>query len=256
MKRATLLILLCLFLANAGAADKKKEPDKSSPQILLTAPLGVARGETIKLLLRGTGLSEASEVRVEVGERTLAAQIKSKSKSPAAEPLQVKKVGDTQVEIEFELPADAPAGDANIVIVTPEGATQPHALRVFDPTESVTEKEPNGGFRNAQEINLPTTVRGMIGDPNDVDVFRFVGKKGQRLSAEVIADRLNSPLDSLLTVYDQAGHLLATNDDSAAGSDSLLHLTLAADGIYFVTLVDANGRGGPFYAYLLKIGVE
>ena len=107
----------------------------------------------------------------------------------------------------------------------------------------IAEKEPNGGFRNAQAVPLPATVAGVIGELNDVDVFRVEGKAGRKIVAEVNAARLGSPLDSVVTLYDANGHALATNDDSDAGADSLLRATLPADGVYFLGLTDANGRG-------------
>jgi len=109
--------------------------------------------------------------------------------------------------------------------------------------------------------SLPVIINGRIDPPGDSDVFRFEGRAGQEIVAEVTARRLNSPLDSLLRLSDAAGHILALNndcEDKAAGltthhADSRLSLALPADGTYHLHIGDAQHQGGPAYAYRLRI---
>jgi hypothetical protein len=104
-------------------------------------------------------------------------------------------------------------------------------------------------------------VNGRIGRPGDWDVFRFEGRAGQQIIAEVEARRLDSPVDSVLELTDAGGKRLAFNDDRedkadalhTHHADSLLSITLPADGAYFVRLGDAQRQGGPEYAYRLRI---
>ena len=85
---------------------------------------------------------------------------------------------------------------------------------------------------------------------------------GNRIVAEVYARRLDSPLDSLLKLTDAGGQELALNDDyedKGAGlithqADSWFSATLPADGTYYLHLSDAQHKGGPEYAYRLRIG--
>jgi hypothetical protein len=258
----TLAAVACFLFAGSGGAEENK-PDPipgKPPRVALAVPLAVARGATTKVLLRGLHLAGATEVRVEgpaangQGEPARAT-VKSSNKAAVAEPLSAEKLGDSQAEVELTLPVGS-GDEVSVVVVSPDGATQPYPIRVYDPTALTAEKEPNGGFRSAQPLTAPATVAGAIGELNDVDVFRIEGKAGQKIIAEVTAARLNSPLDSILTLYDANGHVLATNDDSDAGADSLLRATLPADGVYFLGLTDANGRGGPLYGYLLNVRVE
>ena len=123
------------------------------------------------------------------------------------------------------------------------------------------EKEPNDSPLTAQPVSLPVIVNGRIDRPGDWDVFRFEGRAGQQIVAEVYARRLESPLDSVLELSDAAGKPLAFNDDyedKADGlhthqADSLIHFTLPADGSYYVRLGDAQRHGGPDYAYRLRL---
>jgi hypothetical protein len=54
-------------------------------------------------------------------------------------------------------------------------------------------------------IPVPGGVSGRIGHDQDVDDYRFKGKKGERVMVEVFARRLGSPLDPVLEVLDTAG---------------------------------------------------
>lgn len=123
------------------------------------------------------------------------------------------------------------------------------------------EQEPNNEQASAQLVTLPIIVNGRIDQAGDVDVFRFEGRAGDEIVAEVYARRLDSPLDSTLKLTDATGRQIAFNDDhedKAAGltthhADSLLSATLPADGTYYLALGDAQHKGGPAYGYRLRI---
>jgi hypothetical protein len=131
----------------------------------------------------------------------------------------------------------------------------------IDTLPEAAEREPNDSTKTAQQLQLPIVVNGRADKPGDWDVFGFSGRAGDRVVAEVLARRLASPLDSVLALTDAAGRRLAFNDDHddrGAGlithqADSLLEVTLPADGTYFVRLGDAQGKGGAEYAYRLRV---
>jgi len=124
------------------------------------------------------------------------------------------------------------------------------------------EEEPNDTRGSAQAVSLPLIVNGRVSSPGDVDVFCFTGKAGEEIVAEVNGRRLASSLDSLLTLTDSRGVVVAWNDDTPdkeAGlvthhADSYLLATLPADGTYCVHLKDTQHRGGPDFAYRLRVG--
>jgi hypothetical protein len=124
------------------------------------------------------------------------------------------------------------------------------------------EKEPNNFPAAAQRVKLPIIMNGRIDQPGDWDVFRFQGRAGEAIVAEVYARRLDSPLDSVLKLTDAKGAQLAFNDDyedKGAGlethhADSRILTTLPANGTYYLYLGDAQQKGGPEYAYRLRIG--
>jgi len=113
-----------------------------------------------------------------------------------------------------------------------------------------------------QPLVLPIIVNGRIARPGAEAQFSFEGKAGDELVAEVIARRLGSPLDSVLTLSDAQGRTVALNDDyddKGAGllthhADSRLSARLPADGLYRLRLADAQRQGGPEYGYRLRVG--
>ncbi len=144
------------------------------------------------------------------------------------------------------------------------GEDWPVPVRVLfavDTLPESLEKEPNNPLSQAQRVTLPQIINGRLQSPEDSDLFCFEGTAGQTIVIEVCARRLSSPLDSLLKLTDAQGKLLASNDDTEdPGSgwlthyaDSRLVATLPANGDYYVHLRDAQHRGGPEYAYRLRI---
>ncbi|MGB7721934.1 MAG: PPC domain-containing protein [Bryobacteraceae bacterium] len=136
------------------------------------------------------------------------------------------------------------------------------AVFMVDTLPEAFEKEPNNSPAAAQRVKLPVIMNGRIDQPGDWDVFRFQGRAGQAIVAEVYARRLDSPLDSVLKLTDAKGQQLAFNDDyddPGAGlethhADSRILTTLPANGTYYLSLGDAQQKGGPEYAYRLRIG--
>ncbi len=94
-----------------------------------------------------------------------------------------------------------------------------------------------------------------------MDNFRFEGHAGDQIVAEVYARRLDSPVDSVLKLTDTTGRQLAFNDDhedkgeglTTHHADSLLSITLPADGTYYLHISDAQHKGGPAYGYRVRI---
>jgi len=130
------------------------------------------------------------------------------------------------------------------------------------------ETESNNTEKEAQRIDLPKIINGRIAEGNDVDVFRFDGRAGDKVAVEVNARRLNSPLDSLLRLTDATGRVLEWNDDYVVKeshlhvdvvglmthhADSYLLAELPKNGTYYVHLSDSQRHGGETYGYRLRV---
>jgi MBG domain (YGX type)/Right handed beta helix region/PKD domain/Matrixin len=102
-------------------------------------------------------------------------------------------------------------------------------------------------------------VQGTIGlDPTThlagPDYYAITGQKGDIDSFEVDSQELGrldgqNTIDSVLTVYDSSGNIIAFNDDQYEGTDSLLlDVTLPANGTYYVKITSfAAPVGDPEY---------
>ncbi len=126
---------------------------------------------------------------------------------------------------------------------------------------TVSECEPNDTAAQAQKIAIPAAVDGRIQKPGDSDYYQFHAEKGSKIVLEVQARRFDSPLDSILTLYNDKGAVLAENDDwtdpmtglTTHQADSRITYTFAAAGDYTVRLRDVEAKGGDDYAYRLTI---
>jgi hypothetical protein len=157
-------------------------------------------------------------------------------------------------------PTDAGPGVHTVAAIC-KGVVSNRVPFALDTLPECFEQEGNNAPAQAQAVELPVIVNGRIDVQDDWDVFRISGRAGQRVVAEVVARRLDSPLDSILKVCDATGRLLAVNDDHAdveSGlnthhADSFVMVELPADGDYFIHLGDTARSGGSAYAYRLRI---
>lgn len=178
------------------------------------------------------------------------------------------KVGDTaKVEVQgWNLPIanltyEAKEPGVQMLSVTNAGRVSNFVPFTVDTLPECFDKEVQATPSTAQNVTLPIIVNGRIHQPGEMDVFSFNGHAGESIVAEVLARRLDSPLDSVLRLTDADGKQLAFNDDTedkASGlnthhADSYIRATLPADGTYFLHLGDTQRKGGPEYAYRLRL---
>ncbi len=132
----------------------------------------------------------------------------------------------------------------------------------------VFEIEPNGTPTDAQAVKHPLIINGRVQQVGDRDVYAVQGRKGETVSIEVIARRLNSPLDSVITLSGPGLDKPERNDDNVSKDKTHLYLgagliTHHADsyllhefpetGTYYVEIADAQNKGGHDYGYRLRI---
>jgi hypothetical protein len=247
--RCALLAPALLALLPALTPAQKKPAPRNVPRIIVASRLGVAPGATVRLDLRGLKLDEVTGVRC-APKGT--AKVLKKAKVGVPNGQDASRVGDSHAEVELTVPADVAGNTITLVAQSRGGDSAPYTL-ALDRTPVLAEKEPNGGFKQAQPIKVGQVVEGAIDRSLDVDTYRFAGKAGQKLVLEVLAARHGSALDSLLTLYDARGRIVDSNDDLPDSTDSRLEVTLRAAGSYYVTVQDANDQGGPAFVYRLVV---
>jgi WD40 repeat protein len=141
-----------------------------NPYVHSVFPLGVERGTTARIEVRGSNLGDVREVSLPVG--------------PGVEP-----------------------GTILGVPVALTGGRRPYATRdvVAADGRQVVEQETNDDRAQAQELAVPGGASGRIDHDGDVDFYRFPAKKGETLIVEVFGQRLGSPIDSVVRILDARG---------------------------------------------------
>ncbi|MCE9534046.1 MAG: hypothetical protein K8T89_23455, partial [Planctomycetes bacterium] len=196
--RGTQRLLICLALCLLAdgrtplVAQKKKEIKDAPPQVIVAMPMTVEAGKTAKITLRGLRVDAVTEIRLHEPRSTGKLVGKAK-KIPVPNNANPNQVGDSEIEIEVTLPKEVAGSTVPFSLIGPGGESKAHELIVRDGTPIVAEKEPNDGFRQAQAIVPPVIVEGKIQQSLDVDVFRFQGKKDEKYSIAVQANRFGSP---------------------------------------------------------------
>lgn len=132
--------------------------------------------------------------------------------------------------------------------------SSPLSLLLVDDLPTIAEAAGNSKPEAAQAVTVPCGIDGHV-DNLARDFFRFEAKKGQRLSFEVFARRIGSPLDPVIFLYREDGRELAYSDDTAnLSGDCQLSYPFDADGTYILEIRDIRYAGSSKHVYRLRIG--
>ena len=233
-RRAALLVLAGLFAPHEANAQRRGPQGPTLPRPRLTSvyPLGVQAGGTSDATLRGNDLEGVTTLWFD---------------HPGLRAFHLK--GQT---FRVVCSTGATVGHHDVRAVGTYGVSNPRAFVVGDRPES-TEVEPNNTPGQAREVPFDSVVHGEIGTTTDVDCFAFLGKKGQRVFADLDAERVDSRLDATLRLLDPSGREIAESRD-VVGVDPFLDVTLPADGRYVLKLHDVTYRGSNEFPYRLTLG--
>ena len=231
MNRVRLGILVLLALAPSALA--------GSPTVEAVAPLVGTRGKEFTLTLTGGRLLEPQAILFY---------------QPGLTCTKLVAVSETELTATIRAAADCPLGEHAFRVVTKGGASELRSVGV-SPFAVMPESDgENGTPQTAQTVRLNTTIAGQI-DTGDVDCFAVTLAKGQRLSAEIEAIRLGSPLDAVLTITGPDGRVLADVDDAPPfRQDPIASIVASTAGVYVVSVRDTAYGGGDAERYALHIG--
>ncbi len=127
-------------------------------------------------------------------------------------------------------PTQVAAGETGLATIpvwdsTPEGDSINQLRVAVDSFPEVMDQEPNNDPQHAQAITLPVTINGRIAGGTaaapDEDYFRFTAHRGERLVFDVAANRLGSPLDSVIEVLDAAARPIPIADVRAVDTTAI-----------------------------------
>ncbi len=104
----------------------------------------------------------------------------------------------------------------------------------------------------ATKIEMATGISGRFTAPDQTHRFRFDATKGQLYVFDVMASRLNLPLDAVLEIHDTSGKKIIEADDGTQTKDPTLYSNTPSDGEYVVSIRDLHDRGGERFQYHLR----
>ena len=221
------------------------------PRINTVFPGAVSQGTTTEVTLTGHyNLKEAYKVVFE-GEG-LSAKIGewidlSGQERTRSTPAQFKLEG---LRLKITVARNAVPGIRQFRVVT-KGSLSTMAKLLVTDVETSNEVEPNDSTQEAQSIEVPRVINGLLQKAVDEDVYKFRAKAGDRLSFVVHAARLQNAIphlegsfaDITISLRDEKGKELASADDYH-GQDPLLFYSFDRDGTYYLHLWEATYQSG------------
>jgi hypothetical protein len=222
--------------------------DSTLAQVFIESiyPPSLQRGETNRVTIRGSRLNGATGIWSSLPTTTLHAQV----------------VEDSSLEsalVEIHVAEDAPLGLYGLRLATQEGLSNVH-LFAIDDIERVAETEysepsrSNNHREQAQEVPLPIAVMGSC-RATDLDYYAINVGEGERVSIEVIGNRLGKAIDPLVTIFAENGEFLAEHDnDVGLFFDCRFEHVFDRAGRYIVRVTDTRFNGSEHWTYLLRMG--
>lgn len=206
--------------------------------IIVLATSALAELPAIRLYkFQPIGASAGGSVEIEVGGRDTEDAKELRFEHPGIKAAWVK-----ENRFAVTVAADVPEGTYDARLIGRFGVSNPRLFAVSHGLVDVTEKEPNNTPDVGQPITLNSAINGTA-DNNGQDVYRVPLKKGQRITVDCQAGKLDSELDAALVMTTADGRIVASNTDYF-GRDPFLDVTITEDGDYLVVVNDLSYRGG------------
>ncbi len=98
----------------------------------------------------------------------------------------------------------------------------------------------------------PVAFHGVVARAGDVDAFAINARAGEVLQVEVFAERIGSPLDSIVEIFNPDGILIGRGDDDAC-HDSRIAFNAEMEGAYRIEISDKRREGGSAFLYRIEV---
>ncbi len=207
------------------------------PELTGVEPRGVQRGRTVRIKLLGSKLAGLSAV-------------KSNDPRVRAELPDDAEAGPNEVSVNLTTPSDLPRGAYELWLVNSNGESGRVKIHVDDvPQVYLTRTN-----RIVAVETLPASFWGSHETSGQVDRFDFDAKAGQTLVFDLSAKSLGSKADAVLTLLDETGRVLASNNGFDGSPDPFLGYAFAADGRYHVEVGELLLGASADHFYRLSVG--
>ncbi len=186
---------------------------------------------------------------------------------PIAAPRKSRTHVGTPFRFNVTVPDNQPTGVYEVRVATKQAVSSISHLLVTDFPVVMESPDDNDKPDTAQSVPLPAAVCGICERDEDVDCYRFSGVSGQRITAQVYAQRVTEcihtmvvkhpvyHMNPILTLLGPSGQVVAENDNFYGG-DSFLTCDLPEDGAYVVRIRDVRYAGSEKFSYCVEISEQ
>ncbi len=136
-------------------------------------------------------------------------------------------------------------------VFSPEMAGAAHVRLV--PFDVSSKFELAGSSEAPHTIPIPSTMLGLLREPDQSTTYEFALAQGQHILIAVEAPSLDWPTVPSLSLLDPARHIAAEVSNKGPQQDAILTYTAAQDGLYQLRVSDRFGRGGDRFFYQLTV---
>lgn len=254
---AALVVLAASWSFNVGSASAAV----GFRQLTCVFPCAVQRGTEAVVQVRSNFTLDGA-YQVFFDEPGI--EMKLAETKPIAAPLEGRGRPGTPFKFSVKVPADQASRIYEVRVATPQAVSSVTHLRVTDLPVIVETSKSNGTADSAEAVAVPSAVCGVCSEPEDVDCFRFAGRRGQVVAMQIFAQRMTAAIhdmvgksqtyhmDPILTLYSPNGQVVGMNDN-AFGGDALLAVALPQDGDYVLAVRDTRYLGNERYTYCVEI---
>jgi hypothetical protein len=223
-----------------GLALAVAEPALAAPpQINSISPSGAQRGVETELTVKGSNLGDNPR---------LVAPFRHRAAGSAS-------AGSDASNWKFNLTVDGETavGVYPVRVQTDDGLSNPFLFSVGQ-LPQVVEKEDNSTVETAQAFTAPAVIEGQA-QGNDVDYFRFAGRKGQKIVIDAQCARIGSGVDPSIRLTTASRAYVGSADDTPGLlTDARLFAVLPEDTDYVIELSDSRYQGAGRPVYRLVVG--
>lgn len=231
--------LVVLPVLNVTAAKSVHVP---GPFVEHISPPALCRGRTNRIELFGRELDGALDLWTSIPGVRLKASSNGTNDSQRA-------------SFDVDVPADAPLGLYGLRVVTRSGLGNVHLFLIDELPVQLRETSSSASTEYPRmKVTLPAAIHSTCRAAT-VDRYEIEVKPGQRVTFEVVGNRLGKNYDPLVTIRDAQSRIVTERDnDVGLFFDCRFQHTFTDGGVYYVDVRDARFEGDPTWHYVLRMG--
>lgn len=203
------------------------------PRLLTTMPMGGQVGTQVPITITGQHIDDAAELVFTHPGLTATRQLNEAGQAESNQYI-------------VTIAADCPAGIHEARLMSRLGVSSSRVFSV-DTQPEVTRTAANTTLATAMELKLNSICNAAV-TSKAVDHYRFQANQGQRIIVHCASRGIDSKLDAVLILADEAGRDLVV--ERRGGT---LDFAVPATGTYTIKVHDLTFNGGPAYFYRLSL---